>query len=126
MSRPEVLNSRTYKIRPPLIDESLYVTISDCDGRPTELFINSKHMESYPWISYMTRSVSTRLQKGEDVKQIIKEMKETCDTNGGYIIPKSKGKRANSIVAHVGFLFERHMEELADGSTSTGDEAGGN
>ena len=122
MPRPDVLDSRTYKVKVPGINESMYVTISNCEGRPTELFVNSKHMESYPWISYLTRSASKRLQNGEPIERIIQEMKETCDTNGGYIIPKSKGQRANSVVAHIGHLLEWHVEYLLDPSKAPSSE----
>jgi len=108
-NRPENLPSTTYKIKPPNIDTAIYITISDHDGKPVELFINSKHMQSFPWISYLTRTVSTRLQGGENVRKIIAEMAETYDTEGGYIIPKSKGKSANSIVDHIGKVLEMHV-----------------
>lgn len=112
--RPFLLQSDTYKITPPEMDDlSIYITIANLDGRPREIFINSKHMSSFQWISYMTRSISARLQRGEDTKQIIKELKDTYDTGGGYIIPKSRGKKANSVVGHIGIVFEEHCKELA-------------
>jgi len=113
MKRPHRLDNTTYKIRPPVIDESVYITVCDYHGRPVELFINSKNMQSFHWISYLTRSVSHRLQEGECVDKIIQEMRDTYDTKGGYIIPKSKGIRANSVVDHIGHVLALHMVRLA-------------
>lgn len=110
--RPFMLDSDTYKISPPEMEESIYITIANDGDRPRELFINSKHMNSFQWISYMTRSISSRLKRGEDTVQIIKELKETYDTGGGYIIPKSRGKKANSVVGHIGIVFEEHCKML--------------
>lgn len=114
--RPFILSSDTYKIKPPEMDESIYITIANHEGRPCEIFINSKHMSSFQWISYMTRSISARLQRGESTKQIIKELKDTYDTGGGYIIPKSRGKKANSVVGHIGIVFEEHCKLLSERS----------
>ena len=112
--RPYLLQSDTYKITPPDMDDlSIYITIANLEDKPREIFINSKHMNSFQWISYMTRSISARLQRGEDTKQIIKELKDTYDTGGGYIIPKSRGKKANSVVGHIGIVLEEHCKVLA-------------
>ena len=59
LSRPEVLLGSTYKIKTPLSDHALYVTINDIvlnqgtehEARhPFEIFINSKAMEHFQWI----------------------------------------------------------------------------
>ena len=54
VSRPEALSGSTYKIKTPLSDHALYLTINDIvlnEGtdhelrRPFEIFINSKNMD---------------------------------------------------------------------------------
>ena len=121
--RPELLNSVTYKVRIPGIDAAMYVTVSDMNGVIRELFINSKHMLSFPWISYLTRTVSKRLQEGADIEQLISEMYETYDTDGGYIVPKSGGFRANSVVADIGWLLQQHWDQLKDAKLTERGEA---
>lgn len=108
--RPEVLESATYKIRIPDIDAPMYVTIVMDKGKVCELFINSKDMPSYPWVSHLTRTTSVRLREGTDIQCLIDEMKEIYDTDGGYIIPKSGGVHAHSVVYHLGWLLERHVD----------------
>lgn len=116
--RPDVLESKTYKIRPPVIDCAIYITISDEiaeDGsrRPREVFINSKNVQSFQWVSLVTRLLSAQLrQDGPFPSFVIEEMLNTFDTDGGYIIPGAKGRRANSIVAHIGMVFEDHCKAL--------------
>jgi len=117
--RPDVLTGVTYKARVPGVDAAMYVTITEMDGRIRELFINSKDMPSFPWISYLTRTVSKRLQEGADVQLLIDEMMQTHDTGGGYIVPKSKGFRAASVVAHIGWIIQQHLRRTATpGKTS--------
>ena len=107
--RPRKLKSMTYQVYVPPIDEILFIIISEENNKIRELFINSDHMESYPWISYLTRTVSKRLQQGESIKLLIDEMKETYDTDGGYIIPKSGDTHVNSVVGHIAWVIERHQ-----------------
>jgi hypothetical protein len=100
-----------------VIDDAVYITINDAvvDGqlRPVEIFINSKNMENFPWISCVTRLLSAVLrQDGPFPMFAIDELIQTHDPKGGYIIPKSKGVRAHSIVAHIGFEIKKHCEEL--------------
>lgn len=65
--RLEVLMGRTYKVKTPLSDHALYITINDIilnSGtehemrRPFEIFINSKAMEHFQWIVALTRIIS--------------------------------------------------------------------
>ena len=67
LDRPEMLLGSTYKIKTPLSDHALYVTINDIvlnqgtehEARhPFEIFINSKAMEHFQWIVAMTRLIS--------------------------------------------------------------------
>src|SRR3546814_18682593 len=59
IERPEVLIGSTYKIKSPLVEHAMYVTINDIvlnagrehqQRRPFEIFVNSKSMEHYPCI----------------------------------------------------------------------------
>src|SRR5699024_7173514 len=79
LERPEgmeCLEGATYKIRTPLDDHALYVTINDIilnqgteheQRRPFEIFINSKNMDHFQWIVALTRVMSAVFRKGGDV-----------------------------------------------------------
>lgn len=73
--RPEMLVGSTYKIKPPVSEHALYITINDIllnQGtaqevrRPFEIFVNSKNMEFYSWIVALTRVISAVFRKGGD------------------------------------------------------------
>ena len=70
VSRPEALAGSTYKIKTPMSDHAMYLTINDIilnEGtdhelrRPFEIFLNSKNMDQYQWISALTRVISACL-----------------------------------------------------------------
>jgi len=76
VERPETLMGSTYKIKTPLSEHSLYVTINDIVlnpgtehelRRPFEIFINSKNMDHFQWIVALTRIISAVFRKGGDV-----------------------------------------------------------
>ncbi len=112
MPRPTRLDSTTYKVFVPPLDVNIYLTISTHEGSITEVFCNSDHVESYQWISYFTRTISKRLQQGEHLLHLINEAASTFDTNGGYIIPKSKNTHVNSVVHHLGWVIQQHWKML--------------
>ena len=76
LERPEVLIGSTYKIKTPVSDHAMYVTINDIvlnegteyeQRRPFEIFINSKNLDHFQWIVALTRIISAVFRKGGDV-----------------------------------------------------------
>lgn len=116
--RPEALSGTTYKLRSPIYDAALYITINDIvlnvgtqheHRRPFEIFINSKAMESFQWIVALTRMISAVFRKGGDVTFIVDQLKSVSDPKGGYW---KKGRYINSIVAEIAEVIELHFVSL--------------
>jgi len=116
LSRGEEVEGKTYKIKPPVYDEALYVTINhmtlpDGSKRPIEIFVNSKNMQSFQWITALTRVLSALFRQPGDFSFIIDELKQVFDPHGGYFIPGGGG-RVDSVVAHIGKVIEKHCIEI--------------
>ena len=99
VSRPEALSGSTYKIKTPLSDHAMYLTINDIilnegsdheQRRPFEIFLNSKNMDQFQWISALTRVISAVFRKGGDCTFLVEELKAIFDPQGGYF--KSGGR----------------------------------
>ena len=117
IKRPDILTGTTYKIKPPTLDAAIYITINDAEiagvMRPVEIFINSCHMQSAGWVSVVSRMLSAAFRNdGPPPLYLIDELKSTYDADGGYIIPKSRGVRANSVAGHIGTVLENHCKKL--------------
>jgi hypothetical protein len=117
VERPEMLVGSTYKMKSPLFEHALYVTVNDIvlnegtpheQRRPFEVFINSKNMEHFQWIVALTRIMSAVFRKGGDVTFLVAELKAVFDPRGGYFKPG--GTYMPSIVAELGAIIERHMK----------------
>jgi len=117
LERPEMLLGSTYKIKTPVSDHAMYVTINDIvlnegtpheQRRPFEIFINSKNLDHFQWIVALTRIISAVFRKGGDVAFLVDELKAVFDPRGGYWQPG--GKFMPSIVAELGFVIERHLQ----------------
>jgi len=116
LERDDVLEGSTYKIKTPLSEHALYITINDVvvkrgepdeHIRPFEIFINSKNMEAFSWIVALTRVISAVFRKGGDVTFLVEELKSVFDPKGGYF--KRGGKYMPSLVAEIGEVIEQHM-----------------
>jgi len=119
LERPEQLAGSTYKIKTPLSDHSLYVTINDIVlnpgtehelRRPFEIFINSKNMEHFQWIVALTRIISAVFRKGGDVAFLVEELHSVFDPGGGYL--KRGGRHVPSLVAEIGTVIEDHLVKI--------------
>ncbi len=108
-SRDEMLPGATYKIKNPLYDHAFYVTINDLEGRPFEMFINSKAMEHFQWILALTRVISAVFRSVEDTMFLVGELKCVVDPKGGYF---KRGRFIPSLVAEIGDVLETHMKRL--------------
>ncbi len=136
LERPDMLVGSTYKVKTPLSEHALYVTINDVIlnpdtehelRRPFEIFINSKNMEHFQWIVALTRIISAVFRKGGDVTFLVEELRSVFDPRGGYF--KKGGKYMPSLVAEIGDAIECHMriiglltDELEDRQKSFIDE----
>jgi hypothetical protein len=118
LERPETLRGNTYKIKTPLTEHALYVTINDIllnEGtdhekwRPFEIFINSKNMDHFQWVVALTRVISAVFRKGGDVIFLVEELRSVFDPRGGYF---KKGKYTPSLVADIGNVIECHLREI--------------
>jgi hypothetical protein len=119
LERPECLEGSTYKIKSPLFEHALYVTINDIvlnentaheQRRPFEVFINSKNMEHFQWAVALTRIMSAVFRKGGDVTFLVEELKAVFDPRGGYY--KAGGVYMPSVVAELGIVIEDHMKRI--------------
>jgi hypothetical protein len=119
IERPDVLLGSTYKVKTPLSEHALYVTINDVVlnagtphelRRPFEIFINSKNMDHFQWIVALTRIISAVFRKGGDVTFLVEELKAVFDPRGGYF--KKGGKYMPSLVAEIGDAIENHLRTI--------------
>jgi hypothetical protein len=122
VARPEgmdALEGSTYKIKTPLDDHAMYVTINDIvlnpgteheQRRPFEIFINSKNMDHFQWIVALTRLMSAVFRKGGDVTFLAEELQAVFDPKGGYWKPG--GKFMPSIIADIGAVIEHHLRKI--------------
>lgn len=119
LSRPEMLVGNTYKIKTPVTEHALYITINDVimnEGtpqehrRPFEIFINSKNMEHFQWIVALTRVMSATFRKGGDITFLVEELKSVFEPSGGYF--KKGGKYIPSLVAEIGEVLEQHLYQI--------------
>ena len=88
IDRPEELKGYTYKIKTPLSDHAMYITINNMllnpgteheQEHPFEIFINSKNMEQFQWILALTRVISAVFRKGGDSVFLAEELKKSRD-----------------------------------------------
>jgi hypothetical protein len=119
LERPDRLEGTTYKIKSPLFEHALYLTINDIvlnpdtpheHRRPFEVFINSKNLEHFQWAVALTRIMSAVFRKGGDVTFLVEELKAVFDPRGGYY--KAGGIYMPSIVAELGCVIEDHLKYI--------------
>src|SRR5690625_2027532 len=109
LERPERLLGSTYKVKTPISEHAMYVTINDIvlnggteyeTRRPFEIFINAKNPDHYQWIVALTRIISAVFRKGGDITFMVEELKAVFDPRGGYWKPG--GRFMPSLIAELG------------------------
>jgi hypothetical protein len=119
LQRPEQIEGRTYKVKTPVSDHAMYVTINDVvlnagteheTRRPFEIFINSKNMDHFQWIVALTLIISAVFRKGGDCTFLVDELRSVFDPKGGYF--KKGGRFMPSLVAEIGEIIEQHLKHI--------------
>ena len=110
--RDEVLQGKTYKINPG--DYAYYVTINDIilngKRRPYEIFVNTKDIHNFQWVTLFSRLASAIMRNGGDYHFIADEMKAIEDPKTGRFKPKHGF--VPSLVAEIGLVVEEHFKNL--------------
>jgi len=113
LGRPEALEGQTYKLKWPVSEHAIYITINDIivggRRRPFEVFINSKNMEHYAWTVALTRMISAVFRRGGDVSFVVEELKAVFDPRGGAWM---QGRYVPSILAAIGGVIEEHLVRI--------------
>ena len=113
LDRPQALEGNTYKLKWPMSEHAIYITINDIivagHRRPFEVFINSKNMEHFAWTVALTRMISAVFRRGGDVSFVVEELKAVFDPRGGSWM---QGKYVPSILAAIGGVIEKHLIEI--------------
>ncbi len=117
LERPEMLIGSTYKIKTPISDHAMYVTINDIvlnegteyeQRRPFEVFINSKNLGR----SDRSSRASSRRQhrKGGDVTFLVDELKAVFDAARRLLAARRQVHA--SIIAELGHVIEKHLQSI--------------
>jgi ribonucleoside-diphosphate reductase alpha chain len=111
--RPDILEGKTYKIKWPRRDSSIYLTInSDVDGRPFEIFLTGKDGTSSEWMMALSLMITGIFRKGGNVSFVAEELKQIQSVNDGNFMKlpgAAKGTFIPSLPAYIGHILEHHM-----------------
>lgn len=123
IKRPEALPAVVYKVKPH--EHAYYLTITDLDGRPFELFINSKEAQYSEWTSALGRMISAiwryAAQHKIDVDFVQEELRQIHAATGGFWL---NGKHRPGLVAAIGDCIDQHTRRLE--GLNTEDKAAAN
>ncbi len=109
-SRPDFLDGTTYRIKWPSWSSSVYVTINhDKDGKPFEIFIQSKDARHQEWITALTIMISAYMRRGWDITFIPAELKQVHSTHDSSW---ANGKFYGSLVHRIGDVLEQHFMRI--------------
>jgi ribonucleoside-diphosphate reductase alpha chain len=110
--RPEALVGKTYKIKWPLTDENLYVTLNDIEEhgrrRPFEIFIASRSAEHAELMSALTLTLSAVMRRSENPAFLVEDLERVRAAQGAWV----GGRYVPGVVALIAGVMRRHLEEL--------------
>lgn len=110
--RPDTIQSRTTKIRWNGLSSALYLTIGYVNGKPFEVFLNSKDQKAMEWTMGLTLLMSMCLRKNIPLATIADEFQKIASLEGSWAVDVTtgKGRYWPSLIAYLG----HRMEHLAD------------
>src|SRR5690554_82669 len=117
IERPDFLLGTTYKIKPPVAEHAMYITINDIllnegtdheSRQPYEVFINSKSMEHFQWVIALTRVISAVFRKGGDVTFLVAGLGSMCEQDDGYL--KDGAMFMASLVAEIATVTAKRLK----------------
>lgn len=108
--RENELEGVTYKIKWPTMQSALYMTINHTiEGKPFEVFFNSKDARIYEWMTALSLSLTAIFKSVDDPSFITKELKQVNSVLESAWVD---GKHFGSIIALIAIKIEQHFERL--------------
>ncbi|MEM7251320.1 MAG: hypothetical protein AAF493_07860 [Pseudomonadota bacterium] len=107
--RRPVLESRTYRLELPFQtrDVTIFLTISDQDGRAFEFFLNSADMELSEYLSVVSVLGSRMLRNGFPLEVVAQDLSDIASPVTGHI---RKDGYCNSLSHLIGETLIAHAE----------------
>ena len=104
IDRPESLHGVTFKLKFDHIPDAIYITLNFLEGKPIELFINSKDPEVLKWSNLFTRLASGAFREGNS-SWVFKELRGIFDAESFWY----KGRQYNSVAQAIGETLEEYI-----------------
>lgn len=118
LEREELLYGVTYKLKVPKYEQSFYMTINEQNGRPFEVFIESKAQELFPFLRVISLTLSAFLRTGLDIDFLLQEYKEIQDPTGGFRAKVKflgdKSQYYSSLIALFAEVLDFHITKLKE------------
>lgn len=115
VERPQKLEAEVYKLKSPVITNSIYVTIGyikvNDKRKPFEIFINSKDLSKAAEYSILTRLISAIFRSTDNPEFVIEELRSIYDPNGGYF---KEGKYMHSFYSEIADIIEQALNGTFD------------
>lgn len=108
--RPNVLDGKTYKIKPNPNEASIFITINDSEDALFEIFFTTNNATHQEYLDGLSRSLTTLWRRGIDTEHLIDEFCRYESPSGGtfYEYEPGKHKRLKSILDAIGTVIKRH------------------
>ncbi len=120
--RPEILMGCTYKIKWQHLEDNIFLTINERDGRPWECFLATRDLRNIEWMVVTMIQLSRALQRGADPIEEARILKRVQGAHEGAFMGK---KYYTSLVSYIGELLEQHFTKVCnqegEGSTKFSD-----
>lgn len=118
--RPEVIESKTVKIRWPQMKSAIYMTVGYVDGEPYEVFFNSKDQSAMEWMTTTTLLMTLCLRKGIPFSDLSEEFRQITSLEGAWV----DGHYQPSLISYLGQKIKSLIEpepelEVAEASILT-------
>ena len=119
--RPNVLEGRTYKIKPNPQEASIYITINDSEDAPFELFFTTNNAVHQEYLDGLSRAITALWRRGVRGDFLFDDFCRYESPSGGtfYEYEPGKHKRLKSILDAIGTVIKRHVKLIGCDYNST-------
>lgn len=108
-ARPDMLEGRTYRVKPSFEAESIYITINDSEDAPFEIFFSTKDSMTQEWLDMLGLTITALFRRGISCDFLVSDfMRYTSSQSGG----RYKGKFISSSAAAIGMVLKDHLQGL--------------
>ena len=104
--RPKALGGQTYKLKWPLMQHSIYMTVNDDEDGAFEVFFNTRDTRINEWLVALSVTLTAMMRQGHDIMFLLEDLEGINSLTPAWL----DGTQHKSLISYIANTIRSHIQ----------------